>query len=57
MWNDKAATPTRIQRRRRTTTKQVLVDYSQDMIGAIRGRGFVVGTVRGTKVVVGNVQH
>ena len=24
--------------------KQVLVDYSQDMIGAIRGRGFVVST-------------
>ena len=24
--------------------QEVLVDYSQDMIGTIRGRGFVVGT-------------
>ena len=56
VWNDKAATPTRIKRTRRTTTtQQVLVDYSQDMIGGIRGRGFVVGTTEfGTRLKCGS---
>ena len=35
--------------------QQVLVDYSQDMIGAICGRGFVVGTAEfGTRINCGS---
>ena len=35
--------------------QQVLVDYSQDMIGGIRGRGFVVGTAEfGTRLNCGS---
>ena len=35
--------------------QEVLVDYSQDMIGGIRGRGFVVGTAEfGTRLQCGS---